>query len=233
MNGWFGVNTLILIAVLAVGSVPSIAMQSDKPVDGQPALLVPLGANLPSMNLTIVALNGTQLRLNSANIGNLPSHSGYGGFINILGNIKMWGYYTGVSLTVLCNLVGGITANDNLTVIASDNYTIRFTYAQVNGSFVTYNNVTGKQVPHYQPLTPILAYWYDGANLTSDEGGPLRLVIVGPEGLCTNSTLWVKWVVNMEIVRNDVPEFPSLLIFPLLLVVTLVAAFVLKTRRQD
>jgi hypothetical protein len=192
-----------------------------------------VSALLP-MNLTVVGASGAQIELNQTGIAGLQSYSGYGGFKNVLGNIKDWGNYTGVPLTVLCNLVGGMTANNTLTVTGSDGYNMTFTYGQVNnGDFVTYNNVTGQQVPNNQSLTPILAYEYDGANLTSDEGGPLRLAIVGPEGLCTNSTLWVKWVVNMEIVQNDVPEFPSLLVFPLLLVATFVAAFSLKTRRRD
>jgi len=186
------------------------------------------------MSLTIVGANGTQVLLNQTSIATLQPYSGYGGFKNVLGNIKSWGYYTGVSLVTLCNLVGGIANNNTLRVTGSDGYGMNFTHGQVNdGDFVTYNNVTGQPVPHNQSLTPILAYQYDGANLSSDEGGPLRLVIVGPEGLCTNSTLWVKWVVNMEIVQNDVPEFPSLLIFPLLLVATFVAALILRTWRQD
>jgi hypothetical protein len=196
----FGVEaTLILIAVLAVGMVSPTAWQPCKLVGGQPAISVPLSVNLPPMNLTLVALNGTQLKLNAVDIGNLPSYSGYGGFKNVLGNIKMWGYYTGVPLAVVCNLVGGMTANDSLTVIAADNYTITLTYAQFNGDFVAYNNVTGKQVPNNQSLTPILAYQYNDTNLTSDEGGPLRLAIVGPEGLVTDSTYWVKWVTQIEI----------------------------------
>jgi hypothetical protein len=150
----------------------------------------------------------------------------------VLGNIKDWGKYTGVSLAVLCSLVGGINANDSLQVKASDNYTITLAYAQVNGDFVTYDNVTGQPVAHNQPLTPILAYMLNGANLASDVG-PLRLAIVGPEGLCTNSTLWVKWVVSMGVMEKDVPEFPSLMVFPLLLLITLMAALSLKAQRQN
>jgi hypothetical protein len=189
--------TPILVAVLAVSMVSSIAGQSRKLLNGQLALS---GIILPPMNLTLVALNGTQLRLNGVDIGNLPSYSGYGGFKNVLGNIKAWGTYTGVSLAVLSNLVGGVTANNSLRVTAADKYTITLTYAQFEGEFVTYNNVTGQPVPHNQSLTPILAYQFNGANLTSDEGGPLRLAIVGPEGLVTDSIYWVKFVTKTEII---------------------------------
>jgi hypothetical protein len=194
----FGAKTsLILIAVLAIGMVSSTGWESRKRVNEQVASS---GINLPAMNLTLIALNGTRLRLNEVSIGNLPSFSGYGGFKNVLGNIKAWGRYTGVSLAVLCNLIGGVTAYNSLVVTAADNYTIALTYSQFNGDFVTYNNVTGQQVPHSQPLTPILAYQFNGVNLTSDVG-PLRLAIVGPEeGLVTNSIYWVKFVAEIQII---------------------------------
>ena len=196
----FGVKkTLVLIAVLTVCMFSTVASRSLEPIIRLPGISAPLSVNLPALNLTLIASNGTQLRLNQVSIGNLPSFSGYGGFKNVLGNIKMWGYYSGVSLAVLCNLIGGMAANDSLTVTAADNYTITLTYAQFDGNFVAYNNVTGQQVPNNQSLTPIVAYQYDGANLTSDDGGPLRLAIVGPEGLVTDSSYWVKWVTKIEI----------------------------------
>jgi len=34
--------------------------------------------------------------------------------------------------------------------------------------------------------------------------GPLRAAIVGPEGLVTNSTYWVKYAVKMEIIAGSV-----------------------------
>jgi hypothetical protein len=68
---------------------------------------------------------------------------------------------------------------------------------------VTYDPATGEEVQHNESLTPILAYYKNDANLTYDDGGPLRLAIVGPEGLATNSTYWVKWVVRLQILRYD------------------------------
>jgi hypothetical protein len=155
------------------------------------------------MNLTLVAANGTQLVLNSTRIGSLPSYTAFGGFKNVLGNIKDLGNYTGVPLTTLCSLVGGVNTSQCLLVKASDNYTVLFSYAQVNGDFVAYNSTTGNVVQNPPPLTPILAYYKNDANLSYDDGGPLKIAIVGPEGLVTNSTLWVKWVVRVDILRYD------------------------------
>ena len=158
--------------------------------------------SLPPMNLTLVALNGTQLVLNEVDIGSLLSYESYGGYKNVLGNIRGLGNYTGVPLITLCNLVGGINANNSLKITAVDNYTMTFGYAQVNGDFTTYDNQTGLEVPHNQTLTPILAYYFNDVNVPVDDG-PLRVAIVGPEGLATFSGYWVKQVVKLEIVYLD------------------------------
>jgi hypothetical protein len=157
------------------------------------------------MSLEIVALNGTRITLNQTTIGNLPAVRDVGAFRNVLGNVKGLGNYTGPSLNTFCNLVGGMNNNTALRVTASDNYTQTLSYEMVNGAFTTYDPVTGNPTPHYESLTPILAYYFNDANLTSDEGAPLRLVIVGSEGLATYSSYWVKWVAKLEIrYRDDV-----------------------------
>jgi hypothetical protein len=188
---------------------------------------------LPSMSLTIIGANGTQMVLNETYIGSLTSYRAYGGFKTSFPSLKGLGYYTGVPINTLCDLVGGIHYGQTLQVTASDDYTINFTYEQVNGDFVTYDNVTGDQVPHNQSLTTILAYYFNDTNLTS--GGPLRFAIVGPEGLCTDSAYWVQHVVKMEIFDEGVPEFPSSIVLSLFLFATLAVALSFKAskRRQQ
>jgi hypothetical protein len=186
--------------MLAIVLTASADEQPFRLVKGQ---YVPLNVNLPLMSLALVGLNGTRLNLNETNIGNLPSYESRGGFKNSIGNIGDLGNYTGVPLVTLCNLVGGIVSTDSLQVKATDNYTVVLSYAQVvNGAFITYNNQTGQQEPHNQSLTPILAYYFDNQNITNDEGGPLRIAIVGPEGLVTDSSYWVKWVDMLTILNT-------------------------------
>jgi DMSO/TMAO reductase YedYZ molybdopterin-dependent catalytic subunit len=154
------------------------------------------------MTLTIIGANGTSVVLHEGDIGSFTSYTAYGGFKNSLGNLKGLGYYTGVPINTLCNLVGGVHYGQTLFVNASDGYKMNFTYEQVNGDFVTYNNKTGQQESHNKTLTTMLAYYLNGVNLTSDQGGPLRFVIVGPEGLCTDSTYWVKYVVKLQVYKT-------------------------------
>ena len=153
---------------------------------------------LPQMTLTIVGSDGNQIVLNETAIGNLEGYRAYGGYKNSLGILKGLGNYTGVPINTFCNMVGEIRSGYRVHITASDGFTKDMTYEELNGNLITYDNVTGEIVQHNQTITPILAYHYNDANLSSSDG-PLRVAIVGSEGLCTDSTFWVKKVVRLEI----------------------------------
>ena len=161
-------------------------------------------AYLPPMSLTLIALNGTQLVLNQTDIGSLPSFESEGGLENSAGALQDNANYTGVTLSTLLALVGGMNSSCALNVTASDGYNMVFTYDQaVEGlNFTTYNPVNGTEVPYSQPFTMTLAYYKNGVNLTSDDGGPLRLVFLGPQDLLTDGHLWVKWVTTLQIIPS-------------------------------
>jgi hypothetical protein len=158
-----------------------------------------VSVDLQHMNLTLVALNGTSLTLNESAIAKLESFTSLGGFKTSVGRLGGIGNYTGVRLIDLCNLVGGIDSTSSLQVTGSDGYSVVYTYNNTRGkNFTCYSPATGDEVQSSQPFTIILAYHKNGANLTSDEG-PLRLAIVGPQGLLTDSYYWVKWATKLEI----------------------------------
>jgi len=184
-----------------------------------------LSPNIPTLNLTLVAQNGTQLILNDSDIADLAPYNGYGGIKKQTGNITNLGNYTGVPVVTLCNLVGGVSTGETLRITASDGYFQNFTYSQVNGDFVTYDNVTGQETQHNQSLTPILAYYLNGENITD---GPLKLAIVGPEGLVTDSALWVKYIVKLEILSTSVPEFSPIIITAVFITATLAAVVTIR-----
>jgi hypothetical protein len=189
---------------------------------------------LPSMNLIIVGADGNQTILNETNIAGLPSYRAFGGYKNQLGILRGLGYYTGTPISTLCNLVGGITSNCKLRITANDSYTKELTFAEVNGEYMTYNNLTGAQAPHNEPLVPIVAYYYNDTDLAPSDG-PLRLAVVGPEGLVTDSTYWVKLVVRIEIIDTSIPEFPQATVVFLTLfvaVLTVSAPTVYARKRQ-
>jgi len=191
------------------------------------AQLETLPPSLLPMNLTVIGLNGTEVVLNSTDIASLPSITGPGSVSpGVVDN------YTGVPLTDLCNLVGGIGNDSVVRITGSDNYSQTFSYDQiVNGNFTTYNSTTGNIVPHSEPLTLIIAYYKDGANLTSL--GPLMVAIIGPEGLGTLPNLWVWYTVEIQILNETaVPEFQAFPITFFLLIAVSTAIVVLKKRSK-
>jgi DMSO/TMAO reductase YedYZ molybdopterin-dependent catalytic subunit len=193
---FIGRRTLIALVVIIVIAFATVSWQVylfiQKPNSST------LAANLQPMELTLVGFNGTQIVLDASEIAALPFYSGRAGFINSVGVIIPPANYTGVTLIALCDLVGGFNESNSLKITASDGYSMVYTYAQINGDFLTFDPVTGNEVNHTQPLTPMLAYFKNGQNLSSDEG-PLRLVIIGKEVLLTEGHNWVKFVVKIEI----------------------------------
>jgi hypothetical protein len=186
---------------------------------------------LPSMTLTVVGVNGTQIVLNETGIAQLVSCSGFGGYKNQLGNLKGYGNYTGVTLEAVCDLVGGLANTSVVKIVASDDYSLNFTYAEVKGEFVTYDNVTGAAIDHSHPLVPIVAYFINDSSLSQSDG-PLRMAIVSPEGFATTSTYWVKMVVRIEVIEAAIAEFQYSALLPVFFLTTLMSVFVLKVHRQ-
>jgi len=85
-----------------------------------------------------------------------------------------------------------------------------YAYDQVTGhNFVTFDPATGDEANCTQPLTTVLVYHKDGLNLTSDEG-PLRIGILGSEGLLTEGHWWIKYVTKIEI-RPAIEEWALML----------------------
>ena len=88
--------------------------------------------------------------------------------------------------------------NYNVTVTASDGWSIEYTKNQINGAFDLYNE-TGDLIED-RIVTMILAYKEDGGYITDEEEGPLRIVFVG-EDVITASGLWLRMVESIEIIE--------------------------------
>jgi len=106
--------------------------------------------------------------------------------------------YTGIKMTDLLDLIGGITEGNIIKVIAYDGYTKVFTYDQIKGKLTVLNR-QGKSIEWSLTLTLILAYEEAGRLIPVAKGGPLRIAIVGPGNPITQGKFWVKWVERIEI----------------------------------
>ncbi len=169
-----------------------------------------------NMTLTVKAANGTTIVFNRDDIAALPTVSGMGGR-NTHGSITAVGNYTGISVPCLASLVGGLpNSTYSISVKAVDGYATPLLYSQVvNGTgYTTYNQTTNAQQTAIEPITPILAYAFNGnmlpynyfANGTIDTSspneGPFRLMFIGPEGLLMGSSPSTRWVVEVDVVSN-------------------------------
>jgi hypothetical protein len=192
------IMAIVIIIIIAVGTVGVIVWHLGLFQTGQPAA----NANLPPLELTVVGATGDQVTLNETSMASLPQIESCGGFKSSGGVISDVGNYTGVSVLSLCDLVGGMPSDASLTVIASDGYSMVFTYNQVNGhDFTTYDQITGSEKAATQSLTLVVNYFHNSTVIPSDVG-PLRMGIVGPEGLLTEGHFWVKMVSRIEVTAN-------------------------------
>ena len=151
-------------------------------------------------NVTLDGADGQQKVLTYNEIKTMPAYSGKGGFFTTTGVVNGPFQVKGVPLIDLCNLVGGVTSSEAVMVSAKDGYSSIFDYDQLMGGLITYDPKTIKEVPHSE-LKIVLMYEQDGKPLSQDDGKPLRLAIIGTDGLLEEGNMWTKWITKIEIVK--------------------------------
>ncbi|MFN2270217.1 MAG: molybdopterin-dependent oxidoreductase [Anaerolineae bacterium] len=156
----------------------------------------------PDAKLEIVS--GEQsVTLNWEDIQALPAYEGVGGRISSVGHVTPPAKFKGVTLEDLCGLVGGITEENSISVVAKDGYAMTLSYNQITtGDFPTYDPSTGDESPFDGKLWVVVAYEEEGALIPADGDGPLRLAILGSQKLVTDGHWWIKWVEKIEIKQS-------------------------------
>ena len=155
-------------------------------------------SSIPAVALTVVGADGSSKIVTQTDLAALSVIANKGGLKTSAGSIQSIGTYTGVSLSDVLKLVGGATSANSVRITASDNYAMVYTWDQLSGKYVTYDGATGNEVQATKSLIPVLAYMVDGKPLASGEG-PMRLVILGDEGLITDGHFWIKMVSKIEV----------------------------------
>ncbi|MCW3999696.1 MAG: molybdopterin-dependent oxidoreductase [Candidatus Bathyarchaeota archaeon] len=186
----------IAIAIIIVSSASAAAIY----IFNQPPQIKPTTTELSDLTITLVGADGQQKTLNKNDLLALQSVTGDGGILSHATQVSGVGAYTGVPVKTLLNLVGGVNIDQTVTVKATDGYTMTYTYNQVASGeeFATYNASTLSQTAPTQPVQLVLTYYRDGTVLPDDEG-PLRMGVLGREGLITQGNLWVKWVIQLTV----------------------------------
>ena len=170
---------LVVFAILLIGN-SVLAMQEDV------ALEITSGETVKKLTLEEII--------------EMASIEGWGGRMRSTGDIEGPFKLKGVSITELCDMVGGINPDIAVKVISRDGYAMTFSYKQIKESdFITYDPVSKNEVPHDE-LQIILAYQTDGSKMNFELGGPLRLAILGEKNQVTDGHWWSKWVERIELV---------------------------------
>jgi DMSO/TMAO reductase YedYZ molybdopterin-dependent catalytic subunit len=180
---------LILAGVICIGLAAGIYFLTDRESDIS-----------TTWKVTLVGMNGQQKVLSFTEIKALNSYVGSGGFFTTTGVVNGPYQAKGITLAQLCSLVGGLQPSNLVKVSAADGYSTMLDYAQVNGNFITYDPANLKEKAHHE-LKPILMFEQDGQPLSADSGKPLRLAIVGQDGLLTEGLYWIKWINKIEIIQ--------------------------------
>ncbi len=195
-------NTKLLAAVIIIVIVISLSAVAAQYMLPKPA--APQSNQLPAMTLTLIGSDGTSKNLTETDIAALQSYTGEGASRS--GNkVNPISTYTGIQVTTLLDLVGGMTNGETLTATAQDGYTTTYTYTQVvNGQdFITYNS-EGNVTAATQPMKLVVIYYHEGAVLASGDG-PLQMGVLGTEGLATQGLSWEKMVVKLTVNPEATP----------------------------
>ncbi|MGY5860073.1 MAG: hypothetical protein RTU63_11940 [Candidatus Thorarchaeota archaeon] len=143
----------------------------------------------------------------------MESITGNSSYQNSYGNVRGEGIYTGVNISDLVDLVGGMADDDVLMISAADGYNQTFERAKV------YPNSTTFGIQGYM----ILAYEFNGSTIPDYEEG-FRLAFIPEDGYYTNADAndttdpnpsgagpqWVSNVAKIEVIAPPEPDVLTL-----------------------
>jgi 3',5'-cyclic AMP phosphodiesterase CpdA len=170
--------------------------------------LEPVLLDTPSLPRDVVAVRGIieDMTLTLDDLLQMNIVTGYSSFQNQYDNWRGHGTYTGIAISELVELVGGMTTNDTLIVRSFDGYAQEFSYSNI------YPNTTWAEIQG--PI--ILAYAYNDTSVLDWVDG-MRLVMIPPDGEYSNTdaiqtsesgdvisagSRWVRFVSLIEVISG-------------------------------
>ena len=184
-------KTVILSSIISVIVLTGIALGVYFGVFYEPA-----EDDNEDISLTIIG-NDQTANFTVDEVKALESYTGYGGTKNEVGSLRNYNQYIGTTFLALLAEIGGMTTDHILRVTASDGYTQDYTYPMVHGNVTTFDNETGDDLG-INTLNMVLIYEIVGEGPI--DSGPFKVAFLSPEGYLTESILWVKYVVKLELI---------------------------------
>ena len=168
----------------------------------------PVLLDTPTLPRDVVAVRGAveDVTLSLDDLLLMDVITGYSSFQNQYDNWRGQGIYTGIAVSELIDLVGGMNINDTLVVRSFDGYAQEFSYSNV------YPNATWAEIQG--PM--VLAYSYNATSILDWADG-MRLVMIPTDGAYSNAdanqtsqfgevisagALWVKFVSVIEVISR-------------------------------
>jgi len=153
-----------------------------------------------TVTLEIVGPTGSK-SLTLTELRTLPAAKGWAGIKNSVGRIFPPSPHKGVSLVEICKLVGGLTAENAVEIVAKDGYAMTMSHREATeGTLVTYDPATGDEIKYNEGLQVILAYEREGKPLPEVEDGILRLAVISARNNQVTDGHWsVKWVTKIVV----------------------------------
>ena len=162
----------------------------------------------PTLPRDVVAIRGLveDVTLSLVDLLQMDIITGYSSFQNQYDNWRGHGTYTGIAVSELIELVGGMTVNDTLIVRSFDGYAQEFSYSNVYPN-ATWAEIQGPMVLSYAYNDTSILDWADG----------MRLVMIPTDGGFSNTdanqtsefgdvisagALWIRFVSVIEVISG-------------------------------
>jgi len=192
----------LIIILLAGGIMAGLVLLQPPPEETEGPQFLLVGSDETELNVTLAdLLSMTSVTRNSS-------------YQNSFGNIRGYGLYTGVKISDLIDLVGGMAEGDSLKITASDDYSQTFERGKVypnqsiwdiQGDMVLAYEYNNTIVPDYEEgfriaFLPEDEYYSNADANATTEPDPSA---AGPQ--------WVSNVVKIEVIEPTPPE-PEILV---------------------
>ena len=147
--------------------------------------------------LTII-YGDEQINYTMDEIKSMTPYTSVGAKINKKFTITGPYHYTGVKISTFLADFTDLPSKYSLVATSSDGYIQSYTYDQVQGT-VELLNETRASLGNGS-LTMIVAYMQENEEISDSEDGPLMIIFI--DDYYTDSALWAKMVVSIEIVEE-------------------------------